>query len=122
MFEYGSAGPMGREVMERTGAILAGRRGFDLGIRAGAGPRAIYGGAWSGPVFVLTHRPGGWYRRYQPEQAPVAASGIVRNERQVRRRMHLLTARQRAGHHIRRTPVRRHSPPAGRPLAPIRAR
>jgi dihydrofolate reductase len=58
MFEYGSAGPMGREVMERTGAILAGRRGFDLGMRAGAGPRAIYGGAWLGPVFVLTHRPG----------------------------------------------------------------
>ena len=58
MFEYGSAGPMGREVMDRTGAILAGRRGFDLGIRAGAGPRAIYGGAWLGKVFVLTHRPG----------------------------------------------------------------
>ena len=58
MFEYGSAGPMGREVMERAGVILAGRRGFDLGIRAGAGPRAIYGGAWLGPVFVLTHRPG----------------------------------------------------------------
>jgi dihydrofolate reductase len=58
MFEHGSAGPMGREVMERTGAILAGRRGFDLGTRAGAGPRAIYGGAWRGPVFVLTHRPG----------------------------------------------------------------
>jgi dihydrofolate reductase len=59
MFEFGSAGPMGREVMERTGAILAGRRGFDLGTRAGAGPRAIYGGAWRGPVFVLTHRPEG---------------------------------------------------------------
>jgi dihydrofolate reductase len=58
MFEHGSAGPMGREVMERTGAILAGRRGFDLGTQAGAGPRAIYGGAWRGPVFVLTHRPG----------------------------------------------------------------
>lgn len=57
MFEHGSAGPMGREVMERTGAILAGRRGYDLGMRAGAGRRAIYGGAWHGPVFVLTHRP-----------------------------------------------------------------
>jgi dihydrofolate reductase len=58
MFEHGSAGPLGREVMERTGAILAGRSGFDLGTRAGAGPRAIYGGSWRGPVFVLTHRPG----------------------------------------------------------------
>jgi hypothetical protein len=58
MFEHGSAGPMGREVMERTGAILAGRRGYDLGMRAGSGPRAIYGDAWQEPVFVLTHRPG----------------------------------------------------------------
>jgi dihydrofolate reductase len=57
MFGSGRAGPMGREVMERTGAILAGRRGFDLGTRPGTGPRAIYGGAWTGPVFVLTHRP-----------------------------------------------------------------
>ena len=58
MFAHGSAGPMGREVVARTGAILAGRRGYDLGTRAGSGPRAIYGGTWSGPVFVLTHRPG----------------------------------------------------------------
>lgn len=41
MFEHGSVGPMGREVMERTGAILAGRRGYDLGMRAGSGPRAV---------------------------------------------------------------------------------
>jgi dihydrofolate reductase len=58
MSEHGSAGPMGREVMERTGAILAGPRGYDLGMRAGSGPRAVYGGAWQGPVFVLTRRPG----------------------------------------------------------------
>jgi dihydrofolate reductase len=58
MFGFGSAGPVGREVMERTGAILAGRRGFDQGTQSGSGSRAIYGGAWSGPVFVLTHRPG----------------------------------------------------------------
>ena len=56
MFDHGSAGPMGSEVMERTGAISPGA-GYDLGMRAGAGPRAIYGGAWQGPVFVLTHRP-----------------------------------------------------------------
>jgi dihydrofolate reductase len=54
----GPAGPMGGEVVARTGAILAGRTGYDLGTRAGSGPRAIYGGAWSGPVFVLTHRAG----------------------------------------------------------------
>jgi dihydrofolate reductase len=59
MFGYGKPGPLGREAMQRTGAILAGRRGFDLGNRPGAiaGARAIYGGAWTGPVFVLTHRP-----------------------------------------------------------------
>lgn len=40
-----------------TGAILAGRRGFDAGI--GKDPDAApYGGAWSGPIFVLTHHPG----------------------------------------------------------------
>ena len=48
MFEHGSAGPMGREVMERTGAILAGRRGYDLGMRAGSGLRASYGGRLAG--------------------------------------------------------------------------
>ena len=38
-----------------TGAILAGRRGFDAG---GKDPDAApYGGAWSGPIFVLTHHP-----------------------------------------------------------------
>ena len=42
--------------VEGTGAILAGRRGFDAGI--GTDPAAApYGGAWSGPIFVLTHHP-----------------------------------------------------------------
>jgi dihydrofolate reductase len=57
MFGHGGVGPMGHEVIERTGAILAGRRGFDLGTRPTFGARAIYGGNWSGPFFVLTHRP-----------------------------------------------------------------
>jgi dihydrofolate reductase len=57
MFGHGRPGPVAGEVIQRTGAIVAGRRGFDLGTRAGEGPRAIYGGAWSGPIFVLTHRP-----------------------------------------------------------------
>lgn len=35
-----------------TGAVLGGRRGYD------ADPDAKpYGGAWSGPIFVLTHHP-----------------------------------------------------------------
>lgn len=39
-----------------TGAILAGRRGFDAGQRDDLDRDAApYGGAWSGPIFVLTH-------------------------------------------------------------------
>ena len=30
-FEYGKPGPIAGEIIESTGAILAGRRGFDLG-------------------------------------------------------------------------------------------
>lgn len=41
------------EYTSTTGAVLGGRRGWD------AFPSAdtIYGGAWTGPVFVLTHHP-----------------------------------------------------------------
>jgi dihydrofolate reductase len=37
----------------RTGAVLAGRDGFDSAI----GDSRPYGGAWQGPIFVLTHHP-----------------------------------------------------------------
>ncbi len=37
--------------VESTGAIVAGRRGWDEAIRT----HRPYGGRWSGPVFVLTH-------------------------------------------------------------------
>ncbi|GAA0373162.1 dihydrofolate reductase family protein [Microbispora corallina] len=46
------------EVLTTTGAVLAGRRSHDVG--AGRGHR-LYGGAWEGPVFVLTHRPANPY-------------------------------------------------------------
>jgi dihydrofolate reductase len=36
-----------------TGAVLAGRDGFDSAI----GDSRPYGGAWQGPIFVLTHHP-----------------------------------------------------------------
>lgn len=42
-----------REYIETTGAVLAGRSGFDSAI----GDSRPYGGAWSGPIFVLTHHP-----------------------------------------------------------------
>lgn len=41
------------EYVQTTGAVLAGRDGWDSAI-GGARP---YGGAWDGPVFVLTHHP-----------------------------------------------------------------
>jgi len=42
-----------RGYIESTGAILAGRNGFDSAI----GDSRPYGGAWQGPIFVLTHHP-----------------------------------------------------------------
>ena len=42
-----------REYIESTGAILAGRDGFESAID----DSRPYGGAWQGPIFVLTHHP-----------------------------------------------------------------
>ena len=42
------------EYVETTGAVLGGRRGWDEAVATGS---STYGGAWSGPVFVLTHHP-----------------------------------------------------------------
>ncbi len=44
------------EIMRTTGAILAGRRWYDIATSRFKGVDGIYGGAWQGPVFVLTHR------------------------------------------------------------------
>jgi dihydrofolate reductase len=44
------------EIVEATGAILSGRRSYDVGLRdAGKPSGEAYGGAWHGPSFVLTH-------------------------------------------------------------------
>jgi hypothetical protein len=42
-----------QEYIDTTGAILAGRDGYDSAI----GDSRPYGGAWEGPIFVLTHHP-----------------------------------------------------------------
>jgi dihydrofolate reductase len=42
------------DVIETTGAIIMGRRTYEVEDRFRPG---IYGGAWSGPYFVLTHEP-----------------------------------------------------------------
>jgi dihydrofolate reductase len=41
------------EHIESTGAVLGGRDGWD----AFGGNARPYGGAWNGPIFVLTHHP-----------------------------------------------------------------
>jgi Dihydrofolate reductase len=41
------------EYVQTTGAVLGGRAGWDAAI-GGSRP---YGGAWHGPIFVLTHHP-----------------------------------------------------------------
>jgi dihydrofolate reductase len=57
VFEYATPDQEG-EVMAATGAMLCGRRTFDVGQRdAGKLSGDAYGGLWSGPIFVLTHRP-----------------------------------------------------------------
>lgn len=43
------------EIIDSIGAVLAGRRGYDRGMMRGE--MKPYGGAWTGPQFVLTHRP-----------------------------------------------------------------
>jgi dihydrofolate reductase len=45
------------EVLHSAGAILGGRRWYDVAVRLYDGVHGIYGGQWQGPVFVLTHRP-----------------------------------------------------------------
>jgi dihydrofolate reductase len=44
------------EVLQVAGAILGGRRWYDVAVRQFNGYDGIYGGQWKGPVFVLTHR------------------------------------------------------------------
>lgn len=59
MTQFAGPNPVVDEVIRSIGAALGGKRGYDLGRRPGLAPefRKIYGGAWSGPVFILTHHP-----------------------------------------------------------------
>jgi dihydrofolate reductase len=56
-FAFGEPTSLANETMNRIGAILAGRRWYDLAIERWDGVDGIYHGAYRGPVFVLTHRP-----------------------------------------------------------------
>jgi dihydrofolate reductase len=55
-FGYGEATSLADETMQRIGAILAGRRWYELATERWDGVDGIYGGAYEGTVFVLTHR------------------------------------------------------------------
>jgi hypothetical protein len=57
VFSYGEATTLADGTMGRIGAILAGRRWYELALERWDGVDGIYGGAYEGPVFVLTHRP-----------------------------------------------------------------
>jgi dihydrofolate reductase len=46
------------EVIARTGAVLAGRRVYEVGRRVQRPEaRGLFDGRWSGPHFILTHTP-----------------------------------------------------------------
>jgi dihydrofolate reductase len=59
VFRFTGAGEGAGDLIERTGAILAGRRSYDVGRKPDQRPEArqAFGGGWSGPQFVLTHHP-----------------------------------------------------------------
>jgi dihydrofolate reductase len=56
-FAFGEPTSLGEETMRRIGAIVAGRRWYELATERWDGVDGIYGGEWDGRVFVLTHRP-----------------------------------------------------------------
>jgi dihydrofolate reductase len=46
------------DLIQATGAMLSGRNTYEVGERDAGKPSGdAYGGAWNGPVFVLTHQP-----------------------------------------------------------------
>jgi dihydrofolate reductase len=56
-FNHGDATSLADQTMRRIGTILAGRRWYELAMERWDGVDGIYGGAYQGRVFVLTHRP-----------------------------------------------------------------
>lgn len=73
-----SAGAV-REMIASIGAALGGRRGYDQGIMRGEAK--LYGGAWTGPQFVLTHHPAD----ASPDPAVTFLSGSLRDAVQTAR-------------------------------------
>lgn len=69
VFEHPGTTDTVTEVIETTGALVVGRRTFEVEDRYRGG---FYGGAWSGPFFVLTHDP--------PQEVPEWMTGTFVNE------------------------------------------
>jgi dihydrofolate reductase len=58
VFEHGAAGDAPTDVMAATGAVLAGRKTYEVGRHSTRVETSEpYGGGWSGTQFVLTHHP-----------------------------------------------------------------
>jgi dihydrofolate reductase len=59
VFRFSEPGENAEDIISSTGAILAGRRSYDVGRKPDQRPEAreAFGGAWSGPQFILTHHP-----------------------------------------------------------------
>jgi dihydrofolate reductase len=56
--EYDTSSELADEVARSTGVIVAGRGWYEVAnADEGGAVAGIYGGAWSGPVLVVTHRP-----------------------------------------------------------------
>src|SRR5262245_5825397 len=58
-FAFGEPTSLGDETMRRIGAVVAGRRWYELATERWDGVDGIYHGAYEGRVFVLTHAPPG---------------------------------------------------------------
>jgi dihydrofolate reductase len=54
VFEHVGPNETAADVIETTGALVVGRRTYEVEDRQRGG---FYGGAWTGPFFVLTHNP-----------------------------------------------------------------
>jgi dihydrofolate reductase len=74
VFDLSGPDPWVDEIKRTTGAVLAGRRSYDVG-RRGERPEVeeAFGGGWSGAQFVLTHRP------HDPDPGNTFLSGDIRD-------------------------------------------
>jgi dihydrofolate reductase len=54
---HGSSGELAQKTEEATGAIMAGRRWYEVAGELHQDTGGIYGGRWEGPVFVITSHP-----------------------------------------------------------------